>query len=54
MALSSAVNRAQASTNAVAVRLVSGMREELLAIVREMLEQNTVAGRLAYSPDEAA
>jgi len=54
MALSSAVNRAQASTNAVALRLASGMREELLTIVREMLEQDTVVGRLAYSPDEAA
>jgi len=54
MALPSAVNRAQVSTNAVALRLASGMREELLTIVREMLEQNTVAGRLAYSPDEAA
>ena len=49
MALSSAVNRAQVSTNAVALRLASDMREELLTIVREMLEQNTVAGRLAYS-----
>jgi len=54
MALSSAVNRAQVSTNAVALRVASDMREELLTIVREMLEQNTVAGRLAYSPDEAA
>jgi len=54
MALSSAVNRAQVSTTAVALRLASDMREELLTIVREMLEQNTVAGRLAYSPDEAA
>ena len=54
MALSSAVNQAEVSTNAVALRLASDMREELLTIVREMLEQNTVAGRLAYSPDEAA
>ena len=54
MALSSAVNRIQVSTNAVALRLASGMREELLTIMHEMLEKNTVAGRLAYSPDEAA
>ena len=54
MALSSAVNRIQVSTNAVALRLASGMREELLTIMREMLERDTVAGRLAYSPDEAA
>ena len=54
MALPSAVNRAQISTNAVALRLASGMRDELLALVREMLEHNAIAGRLAYSPDEAA
>jgi excisionase family DNA binding protein len=54
MALPSAVNRAQVSANAVALRLASGMRDELVTIVREMLTQNTVAGRLAYSPDEAA
>jgi hypothetical protein len=54
MALPSAVNRAPVSTNAVALRLASGMRDQLLTIVREMLEQNTVTGRLACSPDEAA
>jgi excisionase family DNA binding protein len=54
MAISRALNRAQVSTNAVALRLASGMRDEVLTIVREMLEQNIVAGRLAYSPDEAA
>ena len=54
MALPNAVNRAEASTTAVAARVASGMREELLNIVREMLEHNTSAGRLAYSPEEAA
>ena len=54
MAIPAAVGRAQVSTNAVALRVATGMREELLAIVREMLEHDTVAGRLAYSPEEAA
>jgi excisionase family DNA binding protein len=30
------------------------MREELLTIMREIFERNAFAGRLAYSPDEAA
>jgi excisionase family DNA binding protein len=30
------------------------MREELLAILREILERDARAERLAYSPDEAA
>jgi excisionase family DNA binding protein len=34
--------------------LTSGMREELLAIMREMFERNVFAERLAYSPEEAA
>ena len=33
--------------------LTSGMREELLAIMREMFERNVFAERLAYSPEEA-
>ena len=31
-----------------------GLQEELLAILREILERNARAERLAYSPDEAA
>jgi excisionase family DNA binding protein len=30
------------------------MRQELLAIMREVFERDTFAERLAYSPDEAA
>jgi excisionase family DNA binding protein len=30
------------------------MRGDLLAILREIFERSTFAGRLAYSPDEAA
>jgi hypothetical protein len=30
------------------------MRDEILAIMREMSERNAFAGRLAYCPDEAA
>jgi excisionase family DNA binding protein len=41
-------------TNAIAQLLASDVREGLLAIVREILEHNTFAERLAYSPDEAA
>ncbi len=39
---------------AIAQMLASGMREELLVMMREMFERNVFAERLAYSPDEAA
>src|SRR5207248_6363590 len=42
------------TTNAVAWLLSTDMREDLLAILREIFERNTLAERLAYSPDEAA
>src|SRR5689334_21987464 len=42
------------STNAIAQLLSTDMREDLLAILREIFERNTHAERLAYSPDEAA
>jgi excisionase family DNA binding protein len=42
------------STTATARLLTSDMREELLAIMREIFERNAFAERLAYSPDEAA
>jgi excisionase family DNA binding protein len=42
------------STNAIALLLSSDMREDLLAILREIFEPKIVAERLAYSPDEAA
>ena len=42
------------STNAIGRLLATDMGENLLAIIREILERNTFAERLAYSPDEAA
>ena len=49
-----AADRAKLSTSAIARLLASDMREELLAIMREIFERNPFAERLAYSPDEAA
>jgi excisionase family DNA binding protein len=40
--------------NALAWLLATDMREELLAVIREVFERNAFAERLAYSPDEAA
>jgi excisionase family DNA binding protein len=54
MAAPEAADRAGLSTSAIARLLASDMREELLAIVREMLERSPFTERLAYSPDEAA
>jgi excisionase family DNA binding protein len=42
------------STNAIARLLVTDMREDLLAIMREIVARNAFGERLAYSPDEAA
>jgi excisionase family DNA binding protein len=42
------------STNAIARLLATDIREDLLAIIREIFERSTVTERLAYSPDEAA
>ena len=42
------------STNAIARLLGTDMRDDLLAIMREILDRNPFAERLAYSPDEAA
>jgi excisionase family DNA binding protein len=54
MAVPEGASHAEPSTSAMARLLASGMREELLAIMREMFERNAFAERLAYSPDEAA
>jgi excisionase family DNA binding protein len=54
MTMPEAANQAETSSSAVARLLASGMREELLAIMREMFDRNTYAERLAYSPEEAA
>ena len=44
----------QVGLSAIARLLASDMREELLALLREISERNALAERLAYSPDEAA
>ena len=54
MAAPEAADRVELSTSAIARLLASDMREELLAIMREIFERNPFAERLAYSPDEAA
>jgi hypothetical protein len=54
MAVPEAAGHTELSTTALARLLASGMRDELLGIMREMSERNTLAERLAYSPDEAA
>ena len=54
MAVPESAGRAQLSTNATVRLLASGLREELLAIMREMFERNAFAERLAFSPEEAA
>ena len=54
MAVSEAADRAELSTREIARLLASGMRDELLAIMRKMFDRNAYAERLAYSPDEAA
>jgi excisionase family DNA binding protein len=41
-------------TSAIERLLAGDIREELRAIMREILERNVLAERLAYSPDEAA
>ena len=53
-AVPEAVNPVGQSTNAIGRLLASDMRDDLLAIMREILERNAFAERLAYSPDEAA
>jgi excisionase family DNA binding protein len=54
MAVPEAADRAEPTTSAIARLLASGMRDELLTLMREMFERNTYAERLAYSPEEAA
>lgn len=54
MAVPEATDRAELTTSAIARLLASGVRDELLALMRGMIERNTYAERLAYSPDEAA
>ena len=54
MARPDAADRVELSTREVARLLTSGMRDELLTIMREMSGRHAFADRLAYSPDEAA
>jgi excisionase family DNA binding protein len=54
MAVPEPADHVEPSTNAIARLLAGDMRDELLAIMREIFERNALAGRLAYSPDEAA
>jgi excisionase family DNA binding protein len=54
MAISEAADRTELSTYQIARLLASGMRDEFLAIMRDMFERNAFGERLAYSPDEAA
>jgi excisionase family DNA binding protein len=54
MAVPEAAGRAELRTREIARLAASGMRDELLAIMREMFDRNAFADRLAYSPDEAA
>ena len=54
MAVPETVNPGEQSPNAITRLLATDMREDLLAIMREILERNAFTERLAYSPDEAA
>ena len=54
MAVPESAGRAELSTSATVRLLASGLREELLAIMREMSGRDALAERLAFSPEEAA
>jgi excisionase family DNA binding protein len=54
MAVLEATDPIGQSANAIARPLATDMREDLLAILREIFAHNVFAERLAYSPDEAA
>jgi len=55
MALSAGAEPVEPGTAAAIAGLHAGaLQEEMLAILREILERNGRAERLAYSPDEAA
>jgi excisionase family DNA binding protein len=54
MAVPGAAGPAEPSASAMARLMAGDMRQELLAIMREIFERNAFAARLAYSPDEAA
>jgi excisionase family DNA binding protein len=54
MSVPEAVDPVGQSTSAIARLLATDMRDDLLVVMREILEHNAFAERLAYSPDEAA
>jgi excisionase family DNA binding protein len=54
MAVPEPARQVELSAGAIARLLASDIREELLAILREIFDRDAFAGRLAYSPDEAA
>ena len=54
MAVPDAADPVELNANAIARLLATDMREDLLAIMREIFARSAFAERLAYSPDEAA
>ena len=54
VAIPEPADRVELSTKAMARPLASDVREELLTVIHETIERIAFAGRLAYSPDEAA
>jgi excisionase family DNA binding protein len=54
MAVPEAADPVELGTDATARLLAGDLREELLAIMREIFKRNPFADRLAYSPEEAA
>jgi excisionase family DNA binding protein len=54
MSVPEAAGQAEPGTSTIARLLASDMREELLAMLREILARSAGTGRLAYSPDEVA
>jgi excisionase family DNA binding protein len=54
MAVPEAADPVELSTDVTARLLAGDLREELLAIMREVFKRNAFVDRLAYSPEEAA
>jgi excisionase family DNA binding protein len=54
MSVPETAGQAEPGTSTIARLLASDMREELLAVLREILASSAGTGRLAYSPDEVA
>ena len=54
MVVPEAADGADMSTSSMARLLARDVREELLVLMRDVVERNAITERLAYSPDEAA